>query len=122
MSKPITIEWTPEERLELERLARTIEAFEEISQTFPVSFMRTFLTVALKQGHGPVEYGKRMGVITPVVSRALAKIGMRGRRKGETSYELIEPFRDDEDARAIHYHLTPKGRSLLKKVLKAQGV
>lgn len=122
MSKPTVIEWTPEERLELERLARTIEAFEEISQTFPVSFMRTFLTVALKQGLGPVDYGKRMSVVTPVVSRALAKLGMRGRTKKEKPYELIEPFDDDDDARAIHYHLTPRGKALLKKILKAQGV
>jgi DNA-binding MarR family transcriptional regulator len=111
---------TDAEVLALERLLRVSRELREISRTFPVSFIETFATVALHPGHGPFEYAKRLETIPPIASKALSKLGERGRRE-EDPYGLLTPRDDPQDTRKVNYFLSSKGKSMVKKLAKAMG-
>lgn len=119
MKKPL--EWTKEERSALERVIRTLDEFENLSDQFPVSYMKMFLEIAVRPGLGPTDYAQRLNKIKGPASRIINSLGSYPRRT-EKSYELIDKFDDPHDQRKTPIFLTAKGEALAKKLLRAQGL
>jgi DNA-binding MarR family transcriptional regulator len=119
VKKPV--EWTKEERSALTRVIHTLDEFDKLSDQFPVSYMKMFLEIALKEGLGPTDYAERLGKIKGPASRIINSLGKYPRRT-EKSYELIDKYDDPQDQRKTPIFLTAKGEQLAKKLLRAQGL
>lgn len=114
-------EWTKEERSAFTRVIRTLDEFEKLSDQFPVSFMKMFLEITLKEGLGPTDYAERLGKIKGPASRIINILGDHPRNT-EKTHGLIEKIDDPQDQRKTHIFLTAKGEILAKKLLRAQGL
>lgn len=119
MKKPI--DWSPEQNAAFERINKTLDVFETLSDQFPVSYMKMFMEIALKQGLSPTDYAQRLGKLKGPACRIIDSLGSHPRRT-EKCHELIEKFDDPIDARVKHVVLTSKGEQLAKKLLRAQGL
>ena len=113
-------EFTLEEVAGMKKFMRTIAHFKKLSDSFPQSYMEALLHIALKPGLGTSDYAERLETSKSNCSRILGIIGERPRRSDE-HYDLIEQVDDPADARKTHYYLTPKGYSVMKKVLEEQA-
>jgi DNA-binding MarR family transcriptional regulator len=111
-------DWTQEERKALTRLVHALDEFEKLSDQFPVSFMKMFLEIALKEGLGPTEYAQRLGKIKGPASRIINTLANSPRHK-EKTYDLIKKFDDPQDQRKSPIFLTAKGEALAKRLLRA---
>ena len=113
---------TPEinEGAALRALIEITRAFREISPTLPVSYMQAFLAVCLKPGGGSTDYMGELDTIQPIMSRILLHLGakQRGKALGDSGYKLIDTAPDPLDLRRDRYFLTPKGKTLLRRVLR----
>jgi DNA-binding MarR family transcriptional regulator len=108
---------TNKEAATIRRAIELISAFREISPGMPTGYVAAFLAVAHEPGHGVTKYAKDLDVIVPVASRTLLEIGKKA-RTGGPGYGLVDSVQASEDLRAWAYYLTPKGVTLLDRVLE----
>lgn len=114
-------ELNEEERKALKALKRCIELFRELDSRMPSSYIDAFLSVALEPGKGPTGYAQMMNTIQPVASRVLLEVGPKARQK-EEPLGLVDRQTNPENWREQEYFLTPKGRKLMRDILKLMGV
>lgn len=86
----------------------------------PLSFVTTFLMVALEEGKGVNEYARALGIHRATMSRSLHAIGDRGRR-GNSGLGWISFRAHPSDRFRCQIFLTAKGRSIAKQVLREIG-
>jgi DNA-binding MarR family transcriptional regulator len=109
-----------EDYLKLVRTINAIEVFREFDTAFPASYMVALLLVATKPGKGSSDYAKDLGVAQAVASRLMLEIGQKSRRGGE-GLGLIDSISDPMDLRQRQVFLTPKGKQVIKKILRVLG-
>lgn len=115
-------EFNDAEVLALTRASYVIREFRMVSPTITTPMMDLLLTVALNPGHGPNEYARRLQSIPPTISNQLAKLGQDASHRGEEPYELVKEGPPIGDSRGKGFYLSNKGKSLIRRILQAQGV
>jgi DNA-binding MarR family transcriptional regulator len=109
---------TKEQQGKLTGLLRCLQAFQQHDRAMPTSMANTFLLVALNEGKSMREYRNIARVPESTMSRHLLDLGDRNRQMGP-GLGLIERRRVPTNLRANKYTLTPKGRTLLSKLVHA---
>lgn len=110
-------ELSEEERKRLRKVKRVIELFRQLEGRMPSSYIDAFLAVALEPGKGPTAYAKDINSIQPITSRVLLEIGPKARTK-ENALELVDRQQSPTSFRDQEYFLTPRGRKLMRDILK----
>jgi DNA-binding MarR family transcriptional regulator len=77
--------------------------------------------VAEEEGLGVIDYAKRAGVSTSVMSRHLLDIGERDRYM-EDGFGLVTYRPNPRELRKHEYFLTDRGRALVHKINRAWGM
>lgn len=95
-----------------------IEVFRELHDAMPASYIAAFLSVALGPGQRVTDYAQGTGRLRPVASRNLNEMGQKSRR-GRPGHQLLDSVKDPEDGRAVNYYLTPKGKQVVERAIKA---
>jgi DNA-binding MarR family transcriptional regulator len=95
-----------------------MDAFKEIRHTMPLQHAYTFMLVALEEGLGVSEYAERANVAQTVMTRHLLDIGLQTRTR-EPGLGLVMQRPAPMDMRKHQAFLTPKGKALLHKLLRA---
>jgi DNA-binding MarR family transcriptional regulator len=96
------------------------DAFREVRHDMPLQHAYTFMLVALKEGKGVGYYTEQAGVAQTVMTRHLLDIGEQNRKR-EPGYGLVEKRPNLMDLREHQVWLTPKGRTLLNRVLRVMA-
>jgi DNA-binding MarR family transcriptional regulator len=81
----------------------------------PLPFMIAFLMVALDEGLGVNAYARAAGIHRAAMSRTLHAIADRA-RNGAAGLGLVRIEQHSLNSAQTHIFLTPKGRSLVKKI------
>lgn len=102
----------------LAQAVAVMDLFAELRQTMPLQYVRAFLLVALDEGRGVGEYAEKAGVSMTVMSRHLLDIGDRNRHK-EEGFGLVTQRPDPMELRKHQAMLTPKGKALAHKIIRA---
>lgn len=102
---------------DIKSLMKLMAHFRDISPSMTVSMAVTFLSVAANEGTSLVDLKGPTGFKTSTLSRHLIDLGDRNRKK-EAGLGLVDCRQDPMELRKNQYTLTPKGRTLLRKVLK----
>lgn len=95
-----------------------VDLFAELRQTMPLQYVRAFLLVALDEGKGVGDYAEKAGVSLSVMSRHLLDIGDRNRHM-EEGFGLVTQRPDPLELRKHQAMLTPKGKALAHKIIRA---
>jgi DNA-binding MarR family transcriptional regulator len=103
------------------RLARGIQLFMGHESSMPLQYMNAFLLVATDEGKSVNEYAKRSGVSMSVMSRHLLDIGDRNRHM-EPGMGLVTSKPCPMELRKHEITLTPKGRTLLARIIQATRI
>jgi len=108
------------EKAALKRLQKIIQRFREEDSRMPSSYMEAFAAVAAEPGKGPTGYAEDMNTIQPIASRVLLEIGPKARQRPQ-ALELVDRQQKPDSWREQEYFLTPKGRKLMKDLIKLMG-
>lgn len=98
-------------------LLRAIDPFFQMSGVISARSVQAFLLVASNEGAPVQEYARKAQMSASTMSRNLLDIGDRNRR-GQPGYGLVAGRDNLENRRLKEYHLTDKGRSLIRKIGK----
>lgn len=109
-----------EERMDIRRVLESLNEIRMISAQMSISQVMSFLTVALNEGKSLKELAELMDCKMNTMSRQLIDLGPRNRRM-EEGYQLIQSRQDPFEYRKNQYTLTPRGRHLIKAILKHMG-
>jgi DNA-binding MarR family transcriptional regulator len=85
--------------------------------SIPLPFATVFLMIALDEGHGVNAYARAMGIHRSAMSRYLRDIGARA-RNGGPGLGLVTVKPHGGDQRRYEVLLTPKGRSIIKQIVR----
>lgn len=89
-------------------------------ETYPGVSLGTvlaFLAVAEEEGRSVSDIVKLLNKPQTNVSRSLLDLSVKTRSKLE-SYDLLEPKVDGDDMRVKRYHLSQKGKRLMRRIHK----
>jgi DNA-binding MarR family transcriptional regulator len=95
-----------------------MDAFRAVRSTMPLQHAYTFLLVAMNEGLSVSDYAERAGVSQTVMTRHLLDIGMQTRSR-EPGLDLVMQKTDPMDMRKHQSFLTPKGKALLHRIIRA---
>jgi hypothetical protein len=104
------------ERKALDMIKDLLGSIIEVSPHMPVQQASAIILVALNEGSSMKELTELAGVKQSTMSRHLIDLGRRNRRM-EQGYQVIECRQDDFDMRKNRYNLTPKGHTVVNKLL-----
>lgn len=91
---------------------------EEVDNEIPIQMAHTFLCVALRPGISMQDLCRDTGLSQSSASRNVQTLG-KWHRIGKPGYDVVEAVDDPADTRRKIMFLTPKGRSVIGKVLGA---
>ena len=100
-------------------LLRTLDLLGGLGGSMPLSFVTTFLMVALDEGKGVCAYARAIGVHRAAMSRYLRDIGERA-RNGGPGLGLVTVEAHPHDPRRRRVLLTAKGRSVARQIFRMQ--
>ncbi|MBB4039088.1 hypothetical protein GGR34_000723 [Microvirga flocculans] len=106
-----------DERKALRKVVKLIQRFRDEDGRIPSSYMEAFAAVALEPGKGPTGYAEDMRTIQPIASRVLLEIGPKARQR-PSALELVDRQQKPDSWRETEYFLTPKGRKLMRDIIK----
>jgi DNA-binding MarR family transcriptional regulator len=95
-----------------------MDAFRALRPTMPLQHAYTFLLVATTEGLTVSEYAERAGTSQTVMTRHLLDIGQMTRTR-EPGLGLVQHKTDPMDMRKHQVYLTPKGKALLHRIIRA---
>lgn len=104
-----------DEQAVVRRLDKALAVFLKENPLITVSALSTFLSLAMKEGVGPTEISKRLGIPLATASRHLLDMSERN-RKAEPGLGWVERRSSDKSLAALEYTLSPKGKSLIHEV------
>jgi DNA-binding MarR family transcriptional regulator len=110
-----------EQHVKAEKFLHALEMFRELNPAITGNHIASLLLVALKPGGGPTDYAKDLETTSGIVSRWMLELGERSRDGGE-GFGLVDRRGGSVDLREVHYTLSPKGRTFLKKFTDRLGV
>jgi DNA-binding MarR family transcriptional regulator len=114
-------ELTADEERRLRALVHILEYFQDHEPQIPASMIEAFLLVALNEGCSLRDIVELSGKPQSTVSRHLLDLGERN-RKMEPGLGLVAWRIAPDELRRKEYSLTPKGRSLLRRILSEKFV
>jgi hypothetical protein len=101
-------------------LLQTLDLFGGLGGSMPLSFVTTFLMVALDEGKGVCAYARAVGVHRAAMSRYLRDIGERARNGGPgLGLVTVKPHPRYPHRRRVL--LTAKGRLVASQIFRMQG-
>jgi DNA-binding MarR family transcriptional regulator len=106
-----------EEKKELRKLLAALEPFRTLRPTMPLQYVVAFLLVALEEGRGVGEYGRKAGVSQSVMSRHLLDIGDRNRYM-EEGFGLITQRPDPLELRKHQVMLSNRGKAVAQQIVR----
>lgn len=109
-----------DERRVLRKVHKLIKRFRDEDTRIPSSYMEAFTAVAAEPGKGPTGYAEDMATIQPIASRILLEIGPKARQR-PSALELVDRQQKPDNWREQEYFLTPKGRKLMKDIIRIMG-
>lgn len=98
-------------------LLNALEIFRETRRDMPLQHVIAYLLVAIEEGLGPTEYGAKVGVQQPVMSRTLLDIGDRNRHR-EAGFGWITQRPDPMHLSRNQSMLTDTGVALANRVIR----
>ena len=102
----------------LRKADRLLSEFRSsIDPNIPAQMLQTFMAVAMNEGKSLTEIADLVSANMSTASRHLLELGERNRRL-EPGYNLVARTPDPMNLRQNAYTLTPKGKLLVKNVLK----
>ncbi len=105
------------EKKALQSLLWALKPLSNLRGSIPLPFATVFLMIALDEGHGVNAYARAMGIHRSAMSRYLRDIGARARNGGAgLGLVTVKPHRGDQ--RRHEVLLTPKGRSIIKQIVR----
>lgn len=94
-----------------------LSPFFDVNETIAARSVQTFLLVAQNEGQLLQEYARQAQMTRANMSRNLLDIGNQNRR-GQPGYGLVAKREHIPNRRWREYHLTDKGRALVRKIGK----
>ena len=114
-------DFTDAEKLALTRASYVIRELGELSETITIPMVELLFMVAMNPGYGPQEYARRLDTLAPTLSNRLSILGQK-KHRGEDPYDLVQEGPSLGDPRGKGFYLTTRGKSLMRRIIKAQGV
>jgi DNA-binding MarR family transcriptional regulator len=105
------------EKKALQSLLWALKPLSNLRGSIPLPFATVFLMIALDEGHGVNSYARAMGIHRSAMSRYLRDIGARA-RNGGPGLGLVTVKPHGGDQRRYEVLLTPKGRSIIKQIVR----
>jgi DNA-binding MarR family transcriptional regulator len=93
-------------------VGRILDEFRRLNPNMPVAQIQAFLLVALDEGDGMTEIADKVDVKPSTASRYLIDLGS----SAQDTYGLINRGFDSTNVRKARYHLTDKGKRLVKAI------
>ena len=106
------------EQRTLNALLTSIDPFRDLSATFTTQMLYAFIQIAADEGKSISDYADRAGVSKAVMSRHILDLSVK-RRTGEAGFGLLVTRASPTDLRRHEVFLTPTGRAMVNKVLRA---
>lgn len=106
-----------DERVQLMKLFAALDGFNEIRDTMPLQYVRSFLLVCLNEGSGVSEIGKLANVSQSVASRHLLDLGEFD-RYGKPGLNLVAQEVDPLSRRRHKVKLKPAGATLARRMVR----
>jgi DNA-binding MarR family transcriptional regulator len=110
-----------DEERRLRALVHILEYFQDHEPQIPASMIEAFLLVALNESCSLRDIVELSGKPQSTVSRHLLDLGERN-RKMEPGLGLVAWRIAPDELRRKEYTLTPKGRSLLRRILSEKYI
>lgn len=107
-----------EDAKELRKLVRALQQFTLLNPTISAQTIITFLHVASDEGRSVSDYVEQTGFPQSSVSRQLNDLGRLNKQREEGLMLLDDRFAP-ESLKEKRKYLTPKGKELVKRLLKA---
>lgn len=109
-----------DERAAANSLLSAVVAFTEVRGKMPLQYLATFLLVAIREGQSVNDYARQAGVHKNVMSRQIIDLSVKSRhQETPNGLGLLTSQPSSESLRQHEVYLTPKGRSLMQKILRA---
>lgn len=110
----------PLDRTVLRIIFEAMEVFGEVHSAMPVAQVKMFIAVALNEGLSQTELAEITGLKKSTASRYLLDLSDRTRAGGE-GFGLVQRETDPAELRKNMYALSPKGRTLVKRLTIKKG-
>jgi DNA-binding MarR family transcriptional regulator len=110
---------TPSHKRDIQFLLSALRPLANLRGPIPLSFVTTFLTVALEEGKGVNAYARAVGINRSSMSRHLRNIGDRA-INGGPGLGLVKAKPHPSDSSKCQVFLTDKGRSVAKSIFQRQ--
>src|SRR5712664_182373 len=107
-----------EDKVKLQGILHVLDLFSNLDRDMPLQMIRTMLLVCIKEGQGPNEVSRELGVANAVSSRHLSDLGEIDRYHND-GYNLVEQRVDVTDRRYRRSYLTAKGVTFRNELLRA---
>lgn len=101
-----------------EETEQIISDMRAVRHDMPLQHAYTFMLVAMEEGLGVLDYAERAGVAQSVMTRNLLDMGSHNRKR-EPGYGLVLQRMDPLDMRRHQTFLTPEGKALAHKIIRA---
>ena len=102
---------------DIQSLLWALKPLANLRGSIPLSYVTTFLMVALEEGKGVNAYARAVGIDRSSMSRYLRDIGSRAKNGGPgLGLVTVEPH--PTDAQRCQVFLTDKGRSVSKTIFQ----
>lgn len=107
------------DQLSVRLFSRAVDVFREVDANAPLCLLTVFLLIAQEPGMTGRDLIKKSGISQAAVSRYTLTLGEFSDKKGEVGLLLVERVDDRNDLRLKRFFLTPSGKALIIKILKA---
>lgn len=107
----------PADARTLMRLQNCLTKAQETLPDVPIMHLATLLAIAGNEGTTLGELCAQLGIAQSTGSRMIIALTAKQVRKGQGGFDLARTFEDPQDSRRKLIWLTPKGRTLVGKLL-----
>jgi len=108
---------SPSDKRVVQTLLWALKPLSNLRGSIPLTFVSTFLMVALNEGEGVCAYARTMGIHRAKMSRYLRDIGDRARNAGP-GLGLVTVARHPNDPQRRQVFLTTKGRLIAEEIFR----
>jgi DNA-binding MarR family transcriptional regulator len=113
----VTAEFNDDERKVLRNLADVLEQFKLLRSNIPLHQVIMLLELALDEGKSQKFYSDHLELQPSTVSRGFLDLGQK-LRNGEEGFGLVEHRVSAHSLREHEMFVSPKGRSMLQRIIK----
>jgi DNA-binding MarR family transcriptional regulator len=111
------VEFDAEDKRVISGLVETLQQFADMRANIPIHQVIMLLRLSLDEGKSQKHYSDKWDLPPSTVSRGMLDLGKRT-RKGEEGLGLIDERTAAHSLREHEVFLSPKGRTLMGKIIK----